>query len=803
MIKSYPLLLIILATHLFALEFDWKPLMEPGCGGRIVALCVSPHDSNRILVAGDMLGVGISLDRGDSWGETFGFDSWEMADFTWHPTDPNVVWIGSMSGPYKSTDGGRNWVSKRKGMGAFDGGMYSAPIQKILFDPNNADRLIAVGGSHRRWSSPGSPKWGAVWESLDGGESWKQIANIRSRNIVAAGFAAGSSDRLYAAVDGLGVFVSNDGGKSWAEANNSLPTKNINWIEPHPSEPNVAFVALGNYKPAGASSYEPGGIYKTEDFGQSWIAKNKGLAQNKSSDANQTARYEVVVIAKSNPNVMFTGNTSWSENNPYISKDGGETWKQTAGSVVKAYPAGKSIECATIDPKNENFILGAGSEYILRTRDGGAKWDDATAYQPAGSKLWRGRGYSGLVCQDFKWHPKDPRHSAFAAMDGGNFWHSTDNFFTWEKAKSPVGNWGGGNELCFAGKGTMFVALGQYNFEGIGRTLDGGKKWQVFMGAAAGLPNQWENKKATSIYALPNDSSKVWAAIGGALYHSENTGANWSVVFSAAQVNTVCGAPSNPQHLYLATGNGVYHSIDGRNFTALKGPQPATRVCVDPQDENVVYAVSWRQAGGLWRYRNGAWQKIHGDYYIAAATVHPTDSNIIAFVTNDHPYHDACFATGVYLTEDGGVTWRRQNKGLPMLRGECIVINPHDGNQMVVGLAGRGYYISGFDATRVHEQKDSALTPSGFRLMPNFPNPFNPQTTLRFELTHPAGVEVTIYNLLGERVKAWPTRIYDAGVHAQSWDGRDDNGSPIAAGIYLVMARAEEERQMQKIVLAK
>ncbi|MDZ7372131.1 MAG: hypothetical protein ONB12_13300, partial [candidate division KSB1 bacterium] len=342
--------LFLSASLLYALEFDWKPLLEPGSGGRIVSLIVSPHDSNRILVGGDMLGVGLSLDRGDSWGETFGFDSWEMADFTWHPQNPNEVWVGSMSGPYKSTDGGRNWVSKRRGMGAFDGGMYSAPVQKILFDPNNPQRLIAVGGSHRRWESPGTPKWGVVWESTDGGETWRQIANLRSRNILAAGFAAGSSDSLYAAVDGLGVFVSRDGGRTWQEANAGLPTTNINWIEPHPLEPATAFVALGNYQPAGASTFSPGGIYKTTDFGQNWVPKNKGLSQNKSSDTNQTARYEIVVIAKSNPNVMFTGNTAWTDNNPYISKDGGETWKATAGSVVKCYPAGKSIECAAIDP---------------------------------------------------------------------------------------------------------------------------------------------------------------------------------------------------------------------------------------------------------------------------------------------------------------------------------------------------------------------------------------------------------------------------------------------------------------------
>ena len=331
--------LFYLMSHssIFALEFNWNPLMEPGSGGRLTSLIVSPHDSNRILLGGDMLGVGISLDRGDSWDVTFGFDSWEMADFSWHPTDPNIVWVGSMSGPYKSEDGGVNWISKRKGMPS-PAGHYTAPIERVLFDPNNSERLIAVGGSHRRWNSPGSPKWGAVWESTDAGETWAQIGSVKNRNIVAAGFAAGSSDILYAAVDNTGAFFSEDGGKTWLDITNNLPSTHISWIEPHPSLPNVAFVAMGNHKPDGVSQYEPGGIYKTEDYGQTWIAKNNGLAQQKDANTNLTAKYETVVICASNPDVLFTGCTSWNNNNPYISKDGGETWKSTAGSVIEFNP---------------------------------------------------------------------------------------------------------------------------------------------------------------------------------------------------------------------------------------------------------------------------------------------------------------------------------------------------------------------------------------------------------------------------------------------------------------------------------
>jgi photosystem II stability/assembly factor-like uncharacterized protein len=794
------LILLLLTVPIFAIEFDWKPLMEPGSGGRLTSLIVSPHDSNRILVGGDMLGVGISVDSGDSWDITFGFDSWEMADFSWHPTDPNIVWVGSMSGPYKSEDGGVNWVSKRKGMPAMSG-LYTVPIERVLFDPNNSDRLIAVGGSHRRWeANVGSPKWGAVWESLDAGESWKQIGTIQNKNIVAAGFAAGSSDILYAAVDKTGAFISEDGGQTWESISDNLPSSNINWIEPHPTLPNVAYVAMGNHKPSGASQYEAGGIWKTEDYGQTWVAKNSGLAQQGNDNSNNAAKYETVVMSPKNPEVLFTGCTSWTNNNPYISTDGGETWKSTAGSVKKCYPAGKSMECATIDPNNANFILGAGSEYILRTTDGGSSWDDATAFQPEGTSLWRGRGFSGLVCKDFAWDPNDPNHAAFAAMDGGNFWHSRNNLYSWEKAKSPVGNWGGGNALCFAGTSTIFVGLGQYNFEGIGRTTDGGARWTVKLGSSAGLPEKYAGKKVTSVYALQNDSSKVWAAIGGDLYFSENTGDTWSVIFDAADVQQISGSRQNPSHIYLASDKGVYESTDGQDFKLMNGPKNATGVQANPHDEHSVYATSWRETGGLWRY-NGSWEKIHNDKYIDDVTIHPSNPDIIAFITNDHPYHDASYATGVYLSEDGGTTWTQQNKGLTVLRGGCIEFNPHNGDQIVVGTGGRGYFVSGDNETSV--ESATAHQPDAFVVYANYPNPFNPQTTLVYSLNVHDFIEINIYNILGKKVRTLVEADHVPGLHSLIWDGKDESGFSAASGIYLVNYQGTELAKSQKILMVQ
>jgi hypothetical protein len=56
-------------------NITWEPLYEPGSGGRMTGIEVSPHNGNHIVLTGDMLGVGVSFDGGDTWNSGFGLDS--------------------------------------------------------------------------------------------------------------------------------------------------------------------------------------------------------------------------------------------------------------------------------------------------------------------------------------------------------------------------------------------------------------------------------------------------------------------------------------------------------------------------------------------------------------------------------------------------------------------------------------------------------------------------------------------------------------------------------------------------------
>jgi len=88
-------------------------------------------------------------------------------------------------------------------------------------------------------------------------------------------------------------------------------------------------------------------------------------------------------------------------------------------------------------------------------------------------------------------------------------------------------------------------------------------------------------------------------------------------------------------------------------------------------------------------------------------------------------------------------------------------------------------------------------------LYPNYPNPFNPETTLKFSLSKGSDVSLEIYNMKGQRVRQLTNHFYSAGTHTLVWDGKDDNGSALGSGIYFSRLTSAAVSKTQKMVLMK
>ena len=85
----------------------------------------------------------------------------------------------------------------------------------------------------------------------------------------------------------------------------------------------------------------------------------------------------------------------------------------------------------------------------------------------------------------------------------------------------------------------------------------------------------------------------------------------------------------------------------------------------------------------------------------------------------------------------------------------------------------------------------------------DYPNPFNPITTLRYDLPENSLVTITIYDMLGRQVKTLMDQIQEAGYRSVIWDATNDYGKPVSAGIYLYQIQAGEYISTKKIVLLK
>ncbi|MYB71208.1 MAG: T9SS type A sorting domain-containing protein [Gemmatimonadetes bacterium] len=94
-----------------------------------------------------------------------------------------------------------------------------------------------------------------------------------------------------------------------------------------------------------------------------------------------------------------------------------------------------------------------------------------------------------------------------------------------------------------------------------------------------------------------------------------------------------------------------------------------------------------------------------------------------------------------------------------------------------------------------------ATTPSAFALGANYPNPFNPATTIPVSVAADAGdVDLTIYNVLGQPVRQVWSGSLAAGEHRLTWDGRDAEGQAVAAGVYLYRLQAGDQIRIRKMV---
>jgi len=124
-----------------------------------------------------------------------------------------------------------------------------------------------------------------------------------------------------------------------------------------------------------------------------------------------------------------------------------------------------------------------------------------------------------------------------------------------------------------------------------------------------------------------------------------------------------------------------------------------------------------------------------------------------------------------------------------------FVSNDPVNDTLSVYVEGTGDQVTGID--------EGTNIPKTFAVSPNYPNPFNPTTTIKYQLPQTSDVQLSIFNVLGQKVRTLVNAQIEAGYHSTEWDGRNDLGAQVGSGIYIYRFSAGDYLRVQKMIMLK
>jgi photosystem II stability/assembly factor-like uncharacterized protein len=326
---------------------------------------VDPRDPYRIFVNNYGGGNFLSIDGGKNWiTASEGYTGADLRDVFVLPDNPAYVLANGRSGPFLSRDGGVNW----QGINPLDLRVI-AEGARIVVNPSDPDHIL-LSSAH----------WGWTYESVNSGKTWRLVTNYEAElgslpvpdvnekfqgfqaiafapsdpKIVYGGFgiwrcAADANRDMCRAKSITSVLLSENGGRTWKRLTGTpFNGLTVSEIVIHPENTDSAWVATVG-----------GGIFHTEDRGQTWSARNSGLGSMFTMD---------IALDPSNAGILYAGT---NDRGVFKSEDGGETWK----GIRTGMDSNEPVYAVVVDPAHPQVVFaGSFRSGIFLSEDGGARW---------------------------------------------------------------------------------------------------------------------------------------------------------------------------------------------------------------------------------------------------------------------------------------------------------------------------------------------------------------------------------------------------------------------------------------------
>jgi len=725
----------------------WR-LIGPFRGGRVDAVSGAPGRPNEFYFGHVNGGVWKTIDAGRVWTPVFdGQPVASIGALAVSTSNPDIVYVGTGestlrdsvgygNGVYKSSDAGKTWT--HVGLDATE------HIGKVAIDPRNPDVVFVAAIGHLYSAGPDR----GVFRTKDGGRTWQKVA-FKNNDVGAVDVVIDPKNPqiVFASLwntrrppwytyqpsngPGGGIFKSVDGGTTWAQLTNGLPSECVgrSGIAIAPSNPRRVYAVVDDFLPEGAPAGTPcpsvppgrgagagaaaagaggagtapapatpqGGVYRSDDGGRTW-AKMSG-------DNALWGRgwyFEKIAVDPANPDIVYVPNVSVSR-----SKDGGRTWVALRGS-----PGGDDYHQAWVSPDDPNTMIVASDQGTVITHNASADdprvvtWSSwlnqptaqiyhvstdtsfpywvTGAQQDSGSVAVRSRGlFAEISLRD--WYfigaggesgmtAGDPQHPGVVFGGTGSRWDIVNNLPA-GSAAVPTGpepartDWTQPLVFSKADPHALYYA-NQFLF----KSTDEAQSWTAISADLTrpdpGVPSSLDPVSA-------NDTDRNGKR--GVIY-------------------TIAPSPVRAPLVWVGTDDGLIHMTadDGKTWqnvtpAALTPWSRVTMIEASHADVNEAYAAVDRHQlqdfePYLYRTRDAgkSWQKITAGLP-AGAYMHT--------VKEDPVRRGLLFAgseRGVYVSFDDGDSWQSLQLNLPVTSMRDLEIHGHD---LIVATHGRGFWV--------------------------------------------------------------------------------------------------------------